>query len=41
MLLAGAEAANPVAGDLESLRTAHYAAVLATGPVVPSDAGSA
>ena len=42
MLLAGAEAAKPVAGDLESLRAAHYAAVLATGPVVPSDAaGSA
>ena len=41
MLLAGAEAASPVAGDLESLRTAHYAAVLATGPLVPSEGSPA
>jgi uncharacterized membrane protein len=37
MLLSGAEGAHPVAGDLESVRAAHRAAVMATGPAVPGD----
>jgi uncharacterized membrane protein len=41
MLLAGAEAARPVAGDLDSLLAAHRAAVMATGPSVPSEVSRA